>query len=69
MVDKPNLAVRRVNIGKWDNEAARQATREFRAEALPYVRVYDAKGKFVAAVTGGMWDEVLAALEKAGLRS
>ena len=68
MQGRPNLALRRVNIGKWDNEAAKQATREFRAEALPYIRVYDANGKFVAAVTGGMWDEVLAALEKAGLR-
>jgi copper chaperone CopZ len=61
---KPNLAVRRVNIGKWDNDAARQAT-ELHAEALPYIRVYDARGKFVTAVTGGMWDEVLAAIEKA----
>jgi thiol-disulfide isomerase/thioredoxin/copper chaperone CopZ len=69
MQDKPQLAVRRVNIGKWDNAAARQATSEFHAEALPYIRVYDANGKFVAAVTGGMWDEVLAAIEKAGLRS
>ena len=63
-----SLAVRRVNIGKWDNEAAKQATREFHAEALPYIRVYDAKGNFVAAVTGGMWDEVLAALGKAGVQ-
>jgi copper chaperone CopZ len=61
---KPNLAVRRVNIGRWDNDAAKQAT-ELRAEALPYIRVYDAHGKFVTAVTGGMWDEVLAAIEKA----
>ena len=61
---KNNLAVRRVNIGKWDNDAAKQAT-ELRAEALPYIRVYDARGKFVTAVTGGMWDEVLAAIEKA----
>lgn len=61
---KPDLAVRRVNIGKWDNDAAKQAT-ELRAEVLPYLRVYDARGKFVAAVTGGMWDEVLAAIEKA----
>jgi len=62
----PNIALRRVNIGKWDNAAAAQATREFRVEALPYIRVYDAKGAFVTAVTGGMWDEVLAAIEKAG---
>ena len=61
-----NLALRRVDIGKWDNEAAKQATREFHAEALPYIRVYDAKGKFVASVTGGMWDEVLNAVAKAG---
>lgn len=64
MQGKSNLAMRRVNIGKWDNAAAKQAT-ELHAEALPYIRVYDARGKFVTSVTGGMWDEVLAAIEKA----
>jgi thiol-disulfide isomerase/thioredoxin len=64
MQGKAHLALRRVNIGKWDNDAARQAT-ALRAAALPYIRVYDARGKFVASVTGGMWDEVLAAIEKA----
>ena len=62
-----SIALRRVNIGKWDNAAAKQAT-AFGAEALPYVRVYDAKGKFVTAVTGGMWDQMLAAVEKAKAR-
>jgi thiol-disulfide isomerase/thioredoxin len=61
----PGIAVRRVNVGKWDNDAAKQATREFRVEALPYVRIYDAKGKFVGAVTGGSWDEILKTLQKA----
>jgi copper chaperone CopZ len=61
----PDVAVRRVNVGKWDNDAARQATREFRLEALPYVRVYDAKGKFAGAVTGGSWDQILKTIEKA----
>ena len=65
MRGKSNLALRRIDIGKWDNEAARQATREFHAEALPYIRVYDAKGKYVGSVTGGMWDEVLAMIAKA----
>ncbi|HYC62593.1 MAG TPA: thioredoxin domain-containing protein [Thermoanaerobaculia bacterium] len=65
MRGKNNLALRRVDIGKWDNEAAKQATREFHAEALPYIRVYDASGEFVGAVTGGMWDEVLAMIAKA----
>jgi len=64
MAAHPNLALRRVNIGKWDNAAARQAT-ALGAAALPYVRVYARDGKFVRAVTGGMWDEVLAAVEKA----
>ena len=64
MQGKKNLAMRRVNIGKWDNDAAKQAT-ELHAAALPYIRVYDARGKFVTAVTGGMWDEVLGAIEKA----
>lgn len=62
---RKDIAVRRLNIGKWDNELAKQATHEFHLEALPYIRVYDAQGKFVTSVTGGMWDEVLAALEKA----
>jgi copper chaperone CopZ len=64
MAAHPNIALRRVNIGKWNNAAARQAT-SLGAAALPYVRVYGRDGKFVTAVTGGMWDEMLAALEKA----
>ncbi len=62
------VALRRVNVGKWDNAAARQATTEFRLEALPYVRVYDARGKFVDDVTGGSWDQFLKVLEKAQAR-
>jgi copper chaperone CopZ/thiol-disulfide isomerase/thioredoxin len=64
----PNMALRRVNVGKWDNAAARQATAEFRLEALPYVRVYDARGKFVDDVTGGSWDQLLKVLETARAR-
>jgi copper chaperone CopZ len=64
----PNMALRRVNVGKWDNAAAKQATAEFRLEALPYVRVYDASGKFVDDVTGGSWDQFLKVLEKARAR-
>ena len=60
-----NVAVRRIDVGKWDNAAAKQATREFRLESLPYVRVYDARGKFVGAQTGGSWDKVVKLVEKA----
>jgi copper chaperone CopZ len=62
MAAHPGIALRRVNIGKWNNAAARQAT-SLGATALPYVRVYGRDGKFKRAVTGAMWDEMLAALE------
>ena len=65
----PRLAVRRIDVGKWDNAAAKQATSEFRVESLPYVRVYDARGKFVGAETGGSWDKILKLIEKANARS
>jgi len=63
--ENPRFAVRRVNVGKWDNGAARQATSEFRVQALPYVRVYDTRGKFIGAERGGSWDRILKLLEKA----
>jgi thiol-disulfide isomerase/thioredoxin len=66
--ENPNMALRRVNVGKWDNAAAKQATAEFRLEALPYVRVYDSRGKFVDEVTGGSWDQFLKVLDKARAR-
>jgi thioredoxin 1 len=67
MAAHSSVALRRINIGKWDNLGARQAT-SLGATALPYIRVYSADGKFVRAVTGGMWDEVLSALERAEKR-
>jgi copper chaperone CopZ/thiol-disulfide isomerase/thioredoxin len=66
--ENSNMALRRVNVGKWDNAAAKQATAEFRLEALPYVRVYDSRGKFVDQVTGGSWDQFLKVLDKARAR-
>jgi copper chaperone CopZ len=62
----PGIALRRVDIGKWDNSAARQITRQG-AASLPYVRVYDRSGKLVGS--GGMWDEILALLDKAKVTS
>jgi len=58
----PEIALRRVDIGKWDNAAAREITRQG-AASLPYVRVYDASGRLVGS--GGMWDETLALIDKA----
>ena len=63
----PNVALRRLNIGNWDNVAAHQAA-DLGATALPYLRVHDAKGGFSAAVIGADWGQVLAAMEKAAGR-
>jgi len=52
MTGHSEIALRRVDIGKWDNSAARQITRQG-AASLPYVRVYDGSGKLVGS--GGMW--------------
>jgi copper chaperone CopZ len=57
----PDISLRRVDIGKWDNAAARQITQQG-AASLPYVRVYDGSGKLLGS--GGMWDELLALIEK-----
>ena len=46
MAAHPNLAIRRADIGKWNNAAAAQAT-HLGAQALPYIRVYDAHGKVI----------------------
>ena len=63
----PNVALRRLNIGNWDNVAAHQAA-DLGATALPYLRVYDGKGNYSAAVVGADWGEVLVAVEKAAGR-
>jgi copper chaperone CopZ len=61
MAIHPDIVLRRVDIGKWDNAAARQITRQG-ATTLPYVRVYDPSGKLLGS--GAMWDELLALIEK-----
>jgi thiol-disulfide isomerase/thioredoxin len=53
---QPKLAVRRVNVAKFENPAGKQAVREFRMRAIPYVRVYDARGRFVGEDRDGNWE-------------
>jgi thiol-disulfide isomerase/thioredoxin len=62
MAIHPEIALRRVDIGKWDNKAARQITKQG-ATGLPYVRVYDGTARLVG--NGGMWDEILGLVQKA----
>jgi hypothetical protein len=51
--DHANVILRKVNIVNWESEAAQQAAQEFNLQGIPYVRVYDGRGKFVDEVSGG----------------
>ena len=50
--ENANVALRTVDLKHWDTAVAKQATKEFRVAALPYVRVYGPDGKFVGEVLG-----------------
>ena len=49
---RPKVALRTINLQSWESAAAKQATKELKLAALPYVRVYDPSGKFLGAVVG-----------------
>jgi len=66
--DTDGLALRTVELADWESPSGVQATKEFRAEALPYVRVYDANGKFAGAVTGTDIEKIRALVESARKR-
>jgi thiol-disulfide isomerase/thioredoxin len=59
------VALRTIDVSSWESEIAKQATRDFRMNALPYVRVYGRDGRFVGAVYGNDIDRVRALVEKA----
>lgn len=59
------MLLRKVNIVDWDSDAAKQASQEFKLEGIPYLRVYDGQGRFVAEVSGGDIDQVKAAVRSA----
>lgn len=46
------VILRKVDIVKWESEAAQQADREFSLAGIPHVRVFDRGGGLVADVHG-----------------
>lgn len=58
LVEYENLALRQVDIGDWESDAAKQATEEFEMSGLPYVRIYGPKGKFLGVVEGNQIEKV-----------
>ncbi len=58
VLEYQNLALRKVDIGDWETEVAKQATKEFGLPGLPYVRIYGPSGKLVGTVHGNRIEEV-----------
>ena len=50
--ERADVALRTVDLQNWESGAAKQATKEFKLAALPYVRVYGPDGKFIGDVVG-----------------
>jgi thioredoxin 1 len=47
-----DVALRTIDLENWESAAARQATKDFKIPALPYVRIYGPDGRFVGEVVG-----------------
>ena len=52
VLERQNVALRTIDLEKWDSPAGKQATKEFKIPGLPYVRVYGPDGNFVGEVVG-----------------
>lgn len=67
LVDKSDgrIALRTIDLVKWDSPVAAQATEELQLPGLPYVRIYGPDGKFLGAVVGNHIDKIEAVIEKA----
>lgn len=63
-----NVALRRVDIVSWYSDMAKQASREFHLEGLPYVQVYDPDGKLLGFSMGLSIKPIEALLKGATLR-
>ena len=46
-----DVLLRKINLVAWDSAAARQADRDFGLSQIPWIRVYDKKGQFIATVS------------------
>ena len=52
------VALRKVDIGTWESEAAEQASSEFELPGLPFTRVFDSHGKLLGQVHGNQIEQI-----------
>jgi len=53
-----NVALRKVDIGTWESDAANQASSEFELPGLPFTRVFDIQGKLLGQVHGNQIEQI-----------
>jgi thiol-disulfide isomerase/thioredoxin len=66
LLARPDVAVRKVDLLDWSSAAAKQAKRDHGVEGIPYLRVYDPRGRFLGEVSGNRIFALEALLESAG---
>ena len=57
LVERSDVALRKVDIMSWDTEAAEQI-KAFNIKGIPYVRIYGPNGDFLGAVNGNSVNEI-----------
>lgn len=57
-----NVALRKVDIGTWESDAAEQASSEFELPGLPFTRIFDNHGKLLGQVHGNRIEQIEAIL-------
>ncbi|MAT54074.1 MAG: hypothetical protein CMN32_06300 [Saprospirales bacterium] len=60
----PNLALREVDIVKWESDLGQQLTRDFEMPSLPFTLIFDENGKLLGKVIGNQIEELEALISK-----
>jgi thiol-disulfide isomerase/thioredoxin len=63
LAKRPDIAVRKIDVGSWDTPVARRWLGE--VAELPYLVIFDKKGRKVAAIAGAQLQEIDRALAEA----
>jgi thioredoxin 1 len=63
-----DIALRRVDIVSWTSDMAKQATKQFQLQAIPYVQVYGPDGTLLGSVQGISIEPIEALINRATLR-
>jgi len=64
LVDHPKVALVKVDIVNWESSVSKQLTKEYQLPSLPFVLLFDDKGKLLGKVRGNFIEKVEAIVEK-----